>query len=45
MDPDVVWQKEFDDVMVFIFKWKEMSEYGERYRAIEKTLSATESKT
>ncbi len=39
VDPDVVWQKEFDDVFVWIDKWKSKDEFDGRYREIEKTLT------
>lgn len=39
--PDDVWQMEFDDVFIWIHKWKEKAEYTERYRAIEKVINET----
>ena len=41
MDPDVVYQKEFDTVFLFIDLWKREGEYGERYRKAEKELTQT----
>jgi len=42
LDPDFVWQKETDDVIVFIHLWKERNEYTDRYRAIDKALTQKE---
>lgn len=40
-DPDEVWAKEFDDVMVWIYRWKDVGEYTERYRLVEKSINDT----
>ena len=42
LDPDFVWQKETDDIIVFIHLWKERAEYNERYRSIDRTLNKQE---
>lgn len=39
LDPDFVYQKEFDTVFLFIGLWKREGEYADRYRAMEKTLT------
>lgn len=39
LDPDFVWQKETDDIFIFLHLWKERSEYSERFRAIDKTMN------
>lgn len=39
LDPDFIWQKETDDVIVFIHLWKERNEYIDRYRVIDKALN------
>lgn len=39
LDPDFVYQKEFDTVFLFLGLWKREGEYADRYRAMEKTLT------
>lgn len=42
LDPDAVWQKETDDIIVFIHLWKERGEYMDRYKAIDRALNKQE---
>lgn len=42
LDPDFVWHKETDDVIIFLHLFKERAEYVERYRAINKSLNKQE---
>ena len=39
LDPDMVWQKETDDVVWFIKMWKERDEYNRRFRSIERSFA------
>ncbi len=42
LDPDQVWQKETDDIVIFLHLWKERAEYVERYRLIDKAINKAE---
>ena len=39
LDPDLVWQKETDDVLHWAFKLKERAEYNERFRQIDRAMN------
>jgi hypothetical protein len=40
LDPDYVYnEKDFDTVMMFSIKWKQLSEFNERYAEIDRMLS------
>lgn len=39
MDPDTVYQKEFDTILLFLVLWKKEAEYQVRYREAEKLLN------
>jgi len=39
MDPDDVFQKDFNTIFLFINLWKQQTEYGQRFRAVEKTMN------
>lgn len=39
LDPDFVWQKETDDIVIFLRMWKERSEYNDRFRAIDRAMN------
>ncbi len=42
LDPDLVWQKDTDDVLVWIYKWKSRAEFDDRYREVEKKINAVQ---
>jgi hypothetical protein len=39
LDPDFVWQKETDDIVIFLHMWKERVEYNERFRQIDRAMN------